>query len=81
MKIRLNRAPYLCPIIEDHTGEKDGYYIFDMSWLGQIKEVEHISDDGAFMTVKIPTVYEGGDGWLLFQVVKECFDIIDEEVK
>ena len=80
MKIRLNRAPYLCPVIEDHTGEKDGHYLFDGSWLGQIKDVELISDDDeTFMTVRIPTVYEGGGGWLLCQVVKECFDVIEED--
>ena len=79
MKIRLSRAPYFCPVIEDHVGEKGGHYLFDASWLGDIKDVELISDDDeTFMTVRIPTVYEGGDEWLLCQVVKECFDVIEE---
>ena len=78
MKIRLNRSPYLCPVIEDHAGEKDGYYLFDASWLGRIHDVELVEDDSTFMNVRIPTIYEGGEGWILCQVMKECFDIVEE---
>ena len=78
MKIRLKRAPYLCPVIEDHTGEKDGHYLFDESWLGRVHDVELVEDDSTFMNVRIPTIYEGGEGWILCQVMKECFDIVEE---
>ena len=78
MKIRLNRVPYLCPVIEDNTGEKDGHYLFDESWLGRVHDVELVEDDSTFMNVRIPTIYEGGEGWILCQVMKECFDIVEE---
>jgi len=78
MKIRLNRAPYFCPIIEDNLGVKNAYYCFDEDWLGVIHDVELISDDDAtFMTIKIPTWIGTERGWLLCQVVKECFDVIE----
>lgn len=84
MKIMLNRYPYFCPVIEDHTGQKDGRYIFDESWAGSVAgvlDVELISDDDErFMTIRIPTNYQGEKGWLLCQVVKECFDVIEENV-
>jgi hypothetical protein len=79
MKIRLNRAPYICPVIEDNLGEKDGHYLFREDWLGQVHDVELISNDNdMFMTVKIPTWVGQDRGWLLCQVVKECFDVIEE---
>lgn len=78
MKVRLNRAPYYCgSVIEVHTGEKDGSFLFDQSWLGAIMEVELLKEDEQTLTIKIPTYYEGvSGGWIICQVIRECFDIV-----
>ena len=79
MKIRLTHCPYWAPVIEDHTGEKGGHYHFDESWLGQIHEIECLKEDNMFLTIKLPTFYEGkSGGWLIVEVVKDCFEVVEK---
>ena len=77
MKIKLNRFPYICPVLEDHTGEKNGQYIFNEAWYGYEFDVEVIEDNNDRWILKIPTYYEQNPGWLKCEIIKECFDIVE----
>ena len=57
MKVRLNRAPYYCgSVIEVHTGEKDGSFLFDQSWLGAIMETTNFRIYGKYTKI-IPDLH------------------------
>lgn len=82
MKIKLNRFPYMCPLLEDDSGFKDGHYIFGEEWLGVEIYVEVLEESEDRWIVEIPTSYcdEYGEpvhGWLKCEILKECFDKLD----
>jgi len=78
MKIMLNRVPYMCPVLEDHTGSKGGQYIFTEKWVGEHIDLDLEKDDGVFWVGKIQTYYEGKPGgWLRLEIMKDCFDILE----
>jgi hypothetical protein len=78
MKIRLNRAPYICPVLNDHLGSGAGHYQFGTSWLNVPVDFQKEKEDDMFWTGKIITRYENTDGWLQVELYKECFDIVEE---
>ena len=78
MKIKLNRVPYLCPVMSDHTGAGAGHYIFNEKWAGVVIDLKVESEDDKFWRGKFTTKYENGEGWLEVELIKECFDICGE---
>lgn len=78
MKIRLNRVPYICPVIQDSLGSGSGHYMFDGRWLGATIHLQKESEDDRFWRGKIATHYEGKDAWLQVELIKECFDVLEE---
>jgi hypothetical protein len=78
MIIRLNRAPYICPVINDHLDSGAGHYQFGTSWLNVPVRFHKEKEDDRFWTGKIITRYENTDGWLQVELYKECFDIVEE---
>jgi hypothetical protein len=78
MIIRLNRAPYICPVINDHLDSGAGHYQFGTSWLNVPVRFHKEKEDDRFWTGKIMTRYENTDGWLQVELYKECFDVVEE---
>ena len=79
MKIWLNRVPYMCRVIEDHRGEKDGYYVFGPDWSISPTEFEKEWETDQFWIGKIHTFYDGqAGGWMRVELAKECFDVVEE---
>jgi hypothetical protein len=77
MKIKLNKSWYICPVIEDHTGERGGRYPLRQPFQTDL-HVESETDQ--FWTGKFPTYYEGKPGgWLRVELLKECFDVLEDE--
>lgn len=77
MIIKLNRIPYICPVIEDHTGERNGHYMFTEKWIGFPINLILESEDDRFWLGVIETGYEGQKGWMRVELIKECFDVVD----
>lgn len=78
MKVVLKRIPYLCPVLEDHTGLTNGHYIFNEKWYDVIIDLEILEENETFWIAKIATKYEGMDGWLKCELMKELFSIIEQ---
>ena len=78
MKIKLNRIPYMCPVMQDHLGQGSGHYIFSNAWAGATIDFQKEEEDDRFWRGKIATYYEGKDGWLQVELIKECFDVLEE---
>ena len=78
MKIRLNRVPYICPVLDDHLGAGAGHYQFGNSWLNVPIDFLKEKEDDRFWTGKVLTRYEGQEGWLRVELYKECFDVLEE---
>lgn len=78
MKIQLNRAPYMCPVIDDHTGAGSAHYIFHEGWTHIVINFQKESEDDMSWKGKVITTYEGAEGWLQVELLKECFNIIEE---
>ena len=78
--LTLNRAPYWGVVLEDHTGEKyvNIHFPFTEKWFGKEFVLDVVEEDDMFWRGKMETVYEGGPGWLLLELVKECFDVVEE---
>lgn len=78
MKIRLNRLPYMCPVLQDSNGAGSGHYIFGKEWAGVTIHLQKESEDDRFWRGKIATHYEGKDAWMQVELIKECFDVLGE---
>lgn len=78
MKIKLNRIPYMCPVMQDHLGQGSGHYIFDNRWLGYVIDFQKESEDDRFWRGKVFTFYEGKEGWMQVELIKECFEVFEE---
>jgi len=79
MKIKLNRVPYICPVMNDHLNSGSGQYMFNHSWLGHNIDFQKEDEDDRFWRGKIATYYEGKEGgWLQVELIKECFDVVEE---
>lgn len=74
MRILLNRAPYMCPVLEDHRGVKNGHYIFNENWIGNVIHFEKEQETETMYIGKIRTKYENEYGWMRVEILKECFD-------
>lgn len=78
MKIKLNRIPYMCPVIQDHLGSGSGHYLFGYTWSGISIDFQKEEEDDRFWRGKIATNHEGKDGWLQVELIKECFHVLEE---
>ena len=78
MKIKLNRIPYMCPVMQDHLGSGAGHYMFGYNWAGVPIDFQKESEDDRFWRGKITTYHEGKDGWLQVELMKECFHVLEE---
>jgi len=78
MKLKLNRVPYICPVMDDHLGSGGGYYMFNETWIGQTIHLQLEGEDDRFWMGKIATHYEGKEGWMRVELIKECFNIVEK---
>ena len=75
MKLKLNRVPYICPVMDDNLGSGGGYYMFNETWVGQTINLLLEEEDDRFWRGKIATHYEGKEGWMRVELIKECFHV------
>lgn len=68
----------MCPVMQDHLGQGSGHYIFNGAWAGATIDFQKEEEDDRFWRGKIATYYEGKDGWLQVELIKECFDVLEE---
>ena len=68
----------MCPVMQDHLGSGAGQYIFSYAWAGATIDFQKEEEDDRFWRGKISTYYEGKDGWLQVELIKECFDVLEE---
>ena len=77
MKLKLNRVPYICPVMDDHLGSGSGHYMFNEAWIGQNINLLLEEEDDRFWRGKIATHYEGKEGWMRVELMKICFDVVE----